>query len=114
MQSKFSLQISPYRKLGSEYWCGSANCTVDLNLECPNDLKVFDGDNVLACKSSCLAYDTDECCCRGEFSDLESCKSSPSAVYFKNNCPVAYSYAYDVGTSTSNCYNPNYHIAFDN
>jgi hypothetical protein len=112
MQSKCSLQIAPFPGSGSGYWCGSANCTFDLNLECPDDLKVFDGDNVVACKSSCLAYDTDEYCCRGEFSDLESCKSSPSAVYFKNNCPVASSYAYDDGTSSFICLNTNYIIRF--
>jgi hypothetical protein len=104
MQSKCSLQIIPNTEGGSGYWCTSANCNFDLNLECPDDLKVLDGDNVVACKSSCLAYDTDEYCCRGEFSALESCKSSPSAVCFKNNCPDAYSYAYDDGTSTFTCY----------
>jgi hypothetical protein len=113
MQSKCSLQISPYLGTDVGYWCGVANCSVDLNLECPDDLKVFDGDNVVACMSSCLAYDTDEYCCRGEFSDLESCKSSPSAVYFKSNCPVAYSYAYDDGTSAFTCSDVDYTIIFN-
>jgi hypothetical protein len=95
--------VIPHISGGSGYWCTTAECSVDLNLECPDDLKAFDGGNVVACKSSCLEYDTDETCCRGEFSDLESCKNSTSAVYFKSNCPKAYSYPYDDATSTFAC-----------
>jgi hypothetical protein len=112
MQSKYYLQVIPSTLGGSGYWCTNLECIVDLNLECPDDLKVLHEGNVVACKSSCLAYDTDEYCCRGEFSDLESCKSSPSAVYFKSNCPAAYSYAYDDLTSTFTCYDVNYNIVF--
>jgi hypothetical protein len=39
MQSKGSLLISPYPGAGSRYWCWSANRSVDLNLECPDNLK---------------------------------------------------------------------------
>jgi hypothetical protein len=112
MLSKFSLQVTPYFEGGSGYWCTSAGCVIELNLGCPVDSKVLDVDNVVACKISCLAYYTDEYFCRGEFSDLESCKSSPSAVCFKSNCPVAYSYAYDDGASAFNCSNVDYYIAF--
>jgi hypothetical protein len=97
---------------GSGYWCTIVDCVVDLNPECPDDLKVLDGENVVACKSSCLEYDTDETCCRGEFNDLESCKNSRSAVYFKTNCPKAYSYPYNDGTSTFSCANVNYDVVF--
>jgi hypothetical protein len=111
-RSKYSLQIIPNTGGGSGYWCTVADCTVDLNLECPEDLQVLDGDNVVACKSSCLAYDTDEKCCRGKFNNLDDCKNSTSAAYFKSNCPGAYSYPFDDGTSTFTCMSANYDIVF--
>jgi hypothetical protein len=97
---------------GDGYSCGTAGCTVDLNPGCPEDLKVWNGGNVVACKSSCLAYNTDEYCCRGAFNDPNVCKSSPSAIFFKSNCPGAYSYAYDDTTSTFTCRDTDYDIIF--
>jgi hypothetical protein len=97
---------------GSGYSCTTASCTVDLNSGCPDDLKIWDGVEVVACKSSCLAYNTDEYCCRGVYNDPIICRSSPSAQYFKSNCPRAYSYAYDDGTSTFTCWNTDYDIIF--
>jgi hypothetical protein len=97
---------------GSGYSCGTAGCTVNLNPGCPNDLKVSSGGKVVACKSSCLAYNTDQYCCRGSYNNPNVCKSSPSAVYFKNNCPKAYSFAYDDTTSTFTCQNTDYDIIF--
>ena len=94
------------------YSCTTASCTVDLNPGCPDDLKVMDGANVVACKSSCVVYNTDEYCCRGAFNDPNVCKSSPSAQYFKGNCPFAYSYAYNDGTSLFTCQNTDYNITF--
>ena len=89
------------------YKCTTAACTRNLNPGCPNDLKVRDG-----CKSSCLAYNRDDYCCRGSFNDPNVCTSSPSAAYFKSNCPGAYSYAYNDGTSTFTCENTDYEIIF--
>jgi hypothetical protein len=97
---------------GSGYSCTTASCTVNLNPGCPEDLKVRNGANVVACKSDCLAYNRDEFCCRGRFNDPNVCKSSPSAQYFKRNCPKAYSYAYNDGTSTFTCQNTDYNIKF--
>jgi hypothetical protein len=97
---------------GSGYSCTTAGCTANLNPGCPDDLKIWDGGNVVACKSSCLAYSNDEYCCRGAFNDPNVCKSSPSARFFKSNCPGAYSYAYDDGTSTFTCQNTDYNIIF--
>jgi hypothetical protein len=97
---------------GSGYWCTTAGCTRDLNPGCPNNLKILDGGNVVACKSSCLPYNTDEYCCRGGFNDLQVCRNSPPAVYFKSNCPGTYSYAYDDGKGTFTCQNTDYFIIF--
>ena len=97
---------------GSGYSCTTAGCTANLNPGCPDDLKIWDGGNVVACKSYCLAYNTDQYCCRGACNDPNVCKSSPSAGFFKSNCPGAYSYAYDDGTSTFTCQNTDYDIIF--
>jgi hypothetical protein len=97
---------------GSGYWCNYVDCLVDLNVGCPEDLQVLDGDKVVACKSSCLEYGTDEACCLGEFDDLELYKNSTSAEYFKRDCPKAYSYPYVDGKSTFSCYNVNYDVVF--
>jgi hypothetical protein len=35
-------------------------CPVDINLGCLNDMNVWDGGNVVACKNSCLVCDTYE------------------------------------------------------
>ena len=108
----FPLQMTPTVGGGSGYSCTTASCTANLNPGCPEDLKVRDGVNVVACKSSCLAYNRDEFCCRGSFNDPNVCRSSPSARYFKGNCPRAYSYAYNDGTSLFTCQNTDYNITF--
>ena len=95
-----------------KYKCTTAACNKNLNPGCPGRLKVMNGGNVVACKSSCLAYNRDEDCCRGSFNNPNVCKSSDSARYFKGNCPGAYSYAYDDGTSTFTCQNTDYDIIF--
>ncbi|CAH2079248.1 unnamed protein product [Thlaspi arvense] len=47
----------------------------DLNANCPTDLRVLDGGNVVACKSACEAFNKPEYCCTGPFNkpgDLSS------------------------------------------
>ena len=105
-----SFQMTPTVGGGDGYSCTTASCAVDLNPGCPKDLKVWDGGNVVACKCSCLAYSTDEYCCRGAFNDPNVCKGGPSAVYFKSKCPGANSYAHDDRTTT--CQNTDYNIKF--
>ena len=104
--------MTPTVEGGSEYSCTTAGCTVDLNPGCPDDLSVTDGGIVVACNSSCLAYNRDDYCCRGRFNDPNVCKSSPSAQHFKRICPRAYSYAYDSETSTFTCLSTDYNIIF--
>jgi hypothetical protein len=107
------MQMKPTSgRADGRYRCTTAACSRNLNPGCPNDLKVRDGGNVVACKSSCLAYNRDEFCCRGRFNNPNVCRSSPSARYFKGQCSGAYSYAYDDGTSTFTCQNTDYEIIF--
>uniref|UniRef100_A0A8R1DZE5 Thaumatin-like protein n=1 Tax=Caenorhabditis japonica TaxID=281687 RepID=A0A8R1DZE5_CAEJA len=84
----------------------AGGCIRSMNDECPADLAVKGlNGNTVACKSACLAYNTDEYCCRGEFGTPDKCHRSAVAQQFKNACPTAYSYAYDDASSTFTCQN---------
>jgi hypothetical protein len=111
-RSKYSLQMIPTVGSGSGDSCTTAGCSDDLNRECPEDLKVLKGGNVVACKSSCVANHTAEYCCLGDFNNPNVCKSSPSAEYFKEKCPRIKSYAHDGVNSGFSCQNTDYDIIF--
>ncbi|KAJ8977873.1 hypothetical protein NQ317_014267 [Molorchus minor] len=90
---------------GGEYSCKKATCNYYFNDDCPEALRLTsDAGVVVGCKSACLAFDTDQYCCRNSYGTPDTCKSSdwptdyPS--YFKAQCPDAYSYAYDDHKST--------------
>jgi hypothetical protein len=90
---------------GNPYWCGVAGCGTDLNLNCPSALRTTDsGGRIVACKSACEAFNTDQYCCRGAYATPATCNPNNWPVnyasYFKSACPNAYSYAYDDPTST--------------
>ncbi|EFP08305.1 hypothetical protein CRE_16853 [Caenorhabditis remanei] len=78
------------------------------------DILVFqlsDGRTV-ACKSGCLAYNTDQECCRGAFDTRKKCRPSETAKLFKKACPSAYSYAFDDPTSLFTCKDATYVVQF--
>jgi hypothetical protein len=106
MNSQYSLQVIP--KLP---WCKIVDCH-DTIYGCPEDLSVWDGDRVVGCKSSCLAYDTDEYCCRGAYYNLDSCKNSPSAQFFKRHCSRYHSYPLDTDSCVYSCRNDGYGVQF--
>ncbi|KAJ8941000.1 hypothetical protein NQ314_010508 [Rhamnusium bicolor] len=101
---------------GSQYSCKRASCSFHLNDECPSALRVNSEHGVVACKSACAAFDTDEYCCRNAHDRPETCRSSDWPVdypyYFKSHCPDAYSYAYDDNKSTFTCRAQKYLITF--
>lgn len=109
-----------FRKVSdSKYDCNAAGCYKDLNEICPNELAVWSNGWKVACKSACLAFNTDQYCCRGAYDRPETCKSSNWPVnypaVFKQACPDAYSYAYDDQSSTFTCHgNPTtgYEVVF--
>ncbi|KAL6654415.1 hypothetical protein ACP70R_007880 [Stipagrostis hirtigluma subsp. patula] len=84
--------------------CAAAACGADINAACPGELaaKAADGSTV-GCRSACLAFNTDELCCRGAFGNPATCRPSGYAMFFKQSCPQAYSYAYDDRSSTFTC-----------
>ena len=97
--------------------CGEAGCPTDVNATCPSALQKKDASGkVVACMSSCAAFNTDQYCCRGAYGTPQTCDTSKwpvnSAQIFKKACPSAYSYAFDDATSTFTCQNCSYQITF--
>ncbi|CAL5079901.1 unnamed protein product [Urochloa decumbens] len=84
--------------------CQRASCAADINAACPPELAVkAPGGATVGCKSACLAFNTDEHCCRGAYGTPDKCKPSRYSQFFKQKCPQAYSYAYDDRSSTFTC-----------
>lgn len=93
--------------------CKSPKCRVDVNKVCPVELQVKSNNEVIGCLSACSAFKQPRYCCTGEFSGPNNCEPTSYSQVFKNQCPDAYSYAYDDMNSTFSCSNgPNYFITF--
>ncbi|XP_057803889.1 pathogenesis-related thaumatin-like protein 3.5 [Salvia miltiorrhiza] len=92
--------------------CSSAGCDVDLRPDCPPELAMRSGGKVVACRSACNAFDTDEYCCRAAFSTPMACLPTNYSRRFKVACPAAYSFAYDDPTSIVTCSAADYMLAF--
>nr|XP_043633856.1 thaumatin-like protein 1b [Erigeron canadensis] len=95
--------------------CNITGCVVDLNKNCPLELRLTSTNNVdesVACKSACEAFGDPMYCCSGAYSTPQTCNPTSYSQYFKTACPTAYSYAYDDGTSTFTCLSANYVITF--
>ena len=49
----------------------------DINRVCPSELAARNGGGaVVGCKSACLAFGSDEYCCRGRFASPATCRPS--------------------------------------
>ncbi|XP_065635452.1 pathogenesis-related thaumatin-like protein 3.5 isoform X2 [Quercus suber] len=92
--------------------CSTAGCDGDLRQNCPSDLTLKAKGKVIACRSACDVYKTDEYCCRGKYGNPDTCLPSNYSKSFKQVCPAAYSYAYDDPTSIITCSGANYVVAF--
>ncbi|KAG0584630.1 hypothetical protein KC19_3G224100 [Ceratodon purpureus] len=104
------LRITPSGGTGD---CGSPGCTSDLNSKCPNELQVKNSaGTVVACKSACEQFKTDQYCCKGAYDTPAKCPPFSYSKIFKAACPTAYSYAYDDPTSTFTCTGATYTITF--
>ncbi|KAF3791721.1 Thaumatin-like protein 1 [Nymphaea thermarum] len=108
----FNLPVSVAPSSGT-IRCSAAACPVDIKSSCPPELKVVGPHGAtVACKSACLAFSTPEYCCTGAHSTPETCPPTQYSKFFKQQCPQAYSYAYDDKSSTFTCIGANYAITF--
>ncbi|GLT49797.1 hypothetical protein SLA2020_233280 [Shorea laevis] len=92
--------------------CSTAGCESDLRKSCPSELSVKSNGKVVACRSACDVFNTDEYCCRGTYGNAALCQPTYYSKKFKNACPTAYSYAYDDPTSIFTCTGSDYIITF--
>jgi hypothetical protein len=85
--------------------CVPAGCTKPV--VCPSVLDVKVGGTVVGCISACARLDTDQLCCRGQYSSRAACNPSTwpvdYAAVFKRAEPYAYSYVDDDATSVFTC-----------
>ncbi|KAJ8942401.1 hypothetical protein NQ318_014447 [Aromia moschata] len=100
---------------GGDYSCKKATCSYNFNKQCPDALKLNSEHGVIGCKSACVALDTDQYCCRGEYGTSDTCIVSEWPVdyasYFKAHCHDAYSYTYD-HNNTFTCKAQKYIVTF--
>ena len=85
--------------------CVPAGCTKPV--VCPSILDVKVGSTVVGCISACARLDTDQLCCRGQYSSRAACNPTTwpvdYAAVFKRAEPYAYSYVDDDATSVFTC-----------
>lgn len=97
---------------GSGGNCTTTGCVSDLNSGCPSELRLSSSGSSVACKSACEAFGDPQYCCSGAYGNPQTCQPTSYSQYFKSECPRAYSYAYDDGTSTFTCAAADYVISF--
>jgi len=85
--------------------CVPAGCTKPV--VCPSVLDVKVGSTVVGCISACAHFETDQLCCRGQWSSRAACDPAQwpidYAAVFKRAEPYAYSYVDDDATSVFTC-----------
>lgn len=92
--------------------CSTAGCDGDLRQNCPSELTSKENGEVIACRSACDAFDTDEYCCRGSYENPATCLPSNYSRIFKQVCPAAYSFAHDDATGLLTCSGADFVVMF--
>ncbi|KAL1323813.1 hypothetical protein HN51_034047 [Arachis hypogaea] len=98
--------ITPHEGKGV---CPVVGCRSDLVATCPVTLqhRVPSGHGpVVACKSGCEAFHTDELCCRNHFNNPQTCKPSVYSTFFKHACPQSFTFAHDTPSLMHQCSSP--------
>ncbi|XP_061968453.1 pathogenesis-related thaumatin-like protein 3.5 [Populus nigra] len=103
------IAVTPVNGKGN---CSVAGCDADLRDTCPSELAVKSNGKVIACRSACDVFNTDEYCCRGVYGNPVVCQPTYYSKKFKEACPTAYSYAYDDPTSIFTCSGTDYIVSF--
>lgn len=95
-------------KVSNNVGCPEASCPVNLNPNCPAQLKgpVDPSGVTVGCKSDC-GIDPNPTnspsCCSGHFNLPQTCPNTgvPHYSFFKSQCPDSYVYAYDESSGTA-------------
>ncbi|KAH7656915.1 Thaumatin family protein [Dioscorea alata] len=101
------MTITPHEGHGR---CPVVGCRADLLPTCPAPLQTrapaSAGGHVVGCKSGCLAFNTDELCCRNMYNSPRTCRASSYSEFFKHACPDTFTYAHDSPNLTHECSAP--------
>jgi hypothetical protein len=97
------MTVKPHEGKGQ---CPVVGCRDDLLATCPERLKLRSPHGhgpVIACKSGCQAFGTDELCCKNNYNSPQNCRASSYSKFFKNSCPSTFTYAHDNPTLMHEC-----------
>ncbi|KAK4840998.1 hypothetical protein QYF36_023493 [Acer negundo] len=110
----FNLPVSVTPQGGSGTTCITSSCSAKVNSVCRSELAVKGSDgSTIGCKSACAAFNQPQYCCTENFNTPETCPPTNYSKFFEDQCPQAYSYAYDDRSSTFSCTGgANYAITF--
>jgi len=98
------LSVTPHEGRGN---CPVLGCRRNLTATCPGELQLRSpAGAVLACRSGCEAFRTDELCCRNMYNSPRTCRASKYSEFFKRECPQAFTYAHDSPSLTHECAAP--------
>ncbi|KAL4558250.1 hypothetical protein LXL04_036448 [Taraxacum kok-saghyz] len=97
------MTVTPHEGKGV---CPVVGCKADLLATCPWSLQKHADGRVVACKSGCEAFNTDELCCRGHFNNAQTCKATKWSDFFKHACPATFAFAHDSPSLTHECSSP--------
>ncbi|XP_068310405.1 osmotin-like protein [Pyrus communis] len=97
------LTVTPHEGHGV---CPVVGCKANLLATCPDRLKVTSPKGVVACKSACEAFGTDELCCRNHYNSPQTCRASGYSQFFKQACPTTFTFAHDSPTLMHQCSSP--------
>ncbi|KAI4322155.1 hypothetical protein L6164_021875 [Bauhinia variegata] len=100
------MTVTPHEGKGV---CPVVGCRKNLLTACPPPLQVRSPPGhgpVVACKSGCEAFGTDELCCRNHYNSPHTCKPSAYSEFFKHECPATFTYAHDSPSLMHECSSP--------
>lgn len=100
------MTVTPHEGKGV---CPVVGCKANLLATCPDRLQVrapAGHGPVVACKSACEAFSTDELCCRNKYNSPQTCRASSFSQFFKHACPATFTYAHDTPTLMHQCSSP--------
>lgn len=98
------MTVTPHEGRGR---CPVVGCRAELLGSCPAGLQARrTRGSVVACKSGCEAYNTDELCCRNRYSSPPACRPSSCSEFFKQACPSTLTYAHDTSSLPADCAAP--------
>ncbi|RVW66149.1 Osmotin-like protein [Vitis vinifera] len=100
------MTVTPHEGKGL---CPVVGCRANLLETCPGKLQMWsppEHGKVVACKSGCEAFGTDELCCRNHYNSPQTCRASSFSEFFKHACPATFTYAHDSPSLMHECSSP--------